>query len=81
MLIFNRRRGRLETAVMLGLEMRFPVPVRPGDELTRRQICVEKRRSKSRPGLGIVKSRTALSNAAGDEVMVMVSNFLVEVRA
>jgi len=32
MLIFSRRRGRLETAVMLGLEMRFPVPVRLGDE-------------------------------------------------
>ncbi|MEE8164211.1 MAG: hypothetical protein V3T64_01460 [Myxococcota bacterium] len=61
--------------------MRIPVPVRPGDELTLRQICVEKRNSKSRPGLGVVKSRIALSNAAGDEVMVMVSNFLVEVRA
>jgi acyl dehydratase len=42
--------------------------------------CVEKRLSLSRPGLGVVKSRTTLVNQAGAEVLVMESSYLVRCR-
>lgn len=79
-LIFSRFAERLRAAAMLGLKMRFPTPVRPADELTLRETCLDARPSRSRPGFGIVKSRTTLTNAAGEEVMVMQSSYLVERR-
>ena len=79
-LIFSRHPGKTRTAAMLGLKMRFPTPVRPDDELTLRQVCVDKRISRSRPELGIVKSRGSMVNAAGEEVMVTLSSYFVERR-
>jgi acyl dehydratase len=79
-LIFSRAPQRTRTAAMLGLKMRFPTPVRPGDELTLSDTCVDKRLSRSRPGLGIVKSRATMRNAEGEEVMVIQSTYLVERR-
>ena len=81
-LIFHRSGAHMKTAAMLGMdEVRFPTAVRPGDQLTLTQTILEKRRSKSRPQLGVVKSRSALRNAAGEPVMVMTSNFMVETRS
>ena len=60
--------------------MKFPVAVRPGDELTLLETCLDKRVSRSRPRYGIVKSRATLVNDAGIEVMVLQSSFLVERR-
>jgi acyl dehydratase len=79
-LIFSRDPSSLAVAAMLGLNLRFPNPVRPGDVLHLRDECVEKRLSSSRPGLGLVKSRTTLRNQADDEVMVMESSYLVRCR-
>ncbi len=79
-LVFSRHPERLATAAMLGLSLRFPAPVRPGDELRLLDECLEKRLSDSRPGLGIVKSRTALVNQAEEEVFVMESSYLVRCR-
>jgi acyl dehydratase len=79
-LIFSRSVPRLKTAAMLGLEVRFPVPVRPDEELTMSETFLEKRPSASRPSLGVVKSRTSLRNPRGDEVMRMESSYLVERR-
>ena len=79
-LIFSRHPHKLRTAAMLGLKMNFPVPVRPDDELTLRETCLDVRPSRSRPRYGIVKSRTTLTNDRGEEVMVMQSSYLVERR-
>jgi acyl dehydratase len=79
-LIFSRSEKRLRTAAMLGLEMRFPNPVRPDEELTLYEQVLDKRVSASRPGYGIVQSRTTLRNARGEDVMVMESSFLVDRR-
>jgi acyl dehydratase len=80
-LIFSRSAElKSKTAAMLGMKMRFPTPVRPGDELTLIDVCLDKRVSRSRPRYGIVKSQASLVNAAGAEVMVCQSSFLVERR-
>jgi len=80
-LIFHRGGGRIKTVAMLGMDdCRFPSPMRPGDEVTLTQTILEKRRSKSRPQLGIVKGRSAITNAAGEVLMVVVSNFMVQAR-
>jgi len=80
-LIFSRAaEKRSKAAAMLGMKVRFPTPVRPGDELALHETCLEKRVSRSRPRYGIVKSAASLRNAAGEEVMVMQSSFLVERR-
>jgi len=71
-LIYSKSDLKLHTAAMLGLTMRFPNPVR--------RVFLEKRESKSQPAYGIVKSRTTMRNAGGDDVMVMDSNFLVDRR-
>jgi acyl dehydratase len=80
-LIFSRSENKLRTAAMLGLEMRFPAPVRPDEELTLIEVFVSKRESNSRPAYGIVTSRSNMRNARGEDVMVMQSSFLVERRA
>jgi len=79
-LIFSRHPDKLRTVAMLGLKMRFPSPVRPDDELTLRQIHLDKRVSRSRPEYGIVKSRGSMVNRSGEEVMVSQSSHLVERR-
>lgn len=80
-LIYSRSDHKLRAAAMLGLEMRFPAPVRPDEELTLYEAFVDKRASESRPGYGIVTSRTRMRNARGEDVMVMESSYLVERRA
>jgi acyl dehydratase len=79
-LVFHKSGQPMAVAAMLGLELRFPTPVRPGDVLSLRDECLEKRLSKSRPGFGVVKSRSTLANQKGEEVFVMDANYLVQCR-
>jgi acyl dehydratase len=79
-LIFSRSSNQLKTAAMLGMQIKFPAPVRPGEELRLYETYLDKRVSNSRPGFGIVTSRSCLRNPQGADVMVMESNFLVERR-
>ncbi len=80
-LIFSRAAAlKSKTAAMLGMKVNFPAPVRPGDELTMFETCLDKRPSRSRPRYGIVKSRATMVNRAGQDVMVLQSSFLVERR-
>jgi acyl dehydratase len=58
-------------------EFRWPLPVRPGDELHLECEILEVRPSKSRPNQGILKVRTATLNQDGDAVQIMVANLLV----
>lgn len=61
-------------------ELRWPRPVRPGDELHVEAEILEVRASRSRPGEGYVKCRTTTVNQHGEPVQVLVINLLVRAR-
>src|SRR5438128_7160759 len=61
-------------------ELRWPRPVRPGDELRVESEVLEVRPSKSRPDLGLIKVRTTTLNQNGEAVQVAVGNLLVQHR-
>src|SRR5882762_3331040 len=58
-------------------ELRWPAPVRPGDELRVESEVLEVRPSKSRPDIGIIKLRTTTLNQNGVAVQVTVGNLMV----
>ena len=58
-------------------EMRWPRPVRPGDELRVETEVLEVRASKSRPDQGLIKVRTTTLNQNGEPVQVLVGNLIV----
>jgi len=61
-------------------ELRWVKPVYPGDELLVEMELIDKRRSKSRPGMGLTKTKQTVTNQHGEVVMTMVSNGLMRVR-
>jgi acyl dehydratase len=65
--------GFLHEASSLGApgvdEVRWMRPMRPGDDLTIKLTCIEKRESKSRPQVGLVRHDLEMSNAKGEIVM------------
>ena len=58
-------------------EFRWPLPVRPGDELHVESEVLEVRPSKSRPHQGLVKVRTTTKNQKDEVVQVSVGNLVV----
>ena len=58
-------------------EMRWPRPVRPGDELRIETEVLEIRESKSRPDIGFVKFRLTTLNQNGEAVQIGVCNLVV----
>ena len=60
--------------------LRWVKPVYPGDTLRCETEVLEKRRSASRPEMGLFKSRNRTFNQDGDLVLEMVSNGLVRTR-
>jgi len=58
-------------------ELRWTLPVRPGDELRVESEVLEVRQSKSRPNQGLVKVRTTTRNQNGEAVQVFVANLIV----
>ena len=58
-------------------ELRWPRPVRPGDELRVETEVLEIRPSKSRPEQGIVKVRVTTLNQAGEAVQIFTVNLVV----
>lgn len=60
--------------------LRWIKPVYPGDVLRVETELLEKRRSKSKPDLGLFKSRSRTINQHDEVVMEMVSNGLIRVR-
>lgn len=61
-------------------ELRWLRPVYPGDTLRCETELLEKRRSGSRPDMGIFKSRMTVFNQHDVAVMSMVSNGLIRTR-
>ena len=62
-------------------ELRWPRPVRPGDELHLHTEVLEARPSRSRPEHGLVKLRIATLDRADEAVQVLVGTLLVGRRA
>lgn len=58
-------------------ELRWPLPVRPGDQLRVDSEILDVRPSKSRPHLGLVKVRITTTNQNGEAVQVFVANIVV----
>ena len=61
-------------------QLRWVKPVYPGDTLRVETTILEKRRSKSRPDMGLFKSRGQTFNQNDELVLEMVSNGLIQVR-
>ena len=61
-------------------ELKWPRPVRPGDELHVEAEVLEVRSSATRPGQGYVKTRTTTLNQRGEPVQVLVMNLLATSR-
>ena len=61
-------------------QLRWKKPVYPGDTLRCESEVIEKRRSGSRPEMGIFKSHLIVFNQHGDPVMEMISNGLIRTR-
>lgn len=61
-------------------ELRWPKPVRPGDELRVESEILEVRTSKSRPDQGIVKVRITTFNQHDESVQASVVNLVVQCR-
>jgi acyl dehydratase len=62
-------------------ELRWPRPVRPGDELRVESEVLDIRPSKSRPEIGIVKVKVTTLNQEGAAVQTYVANLVVKRRA
>ena len=58
-------------------EMRWPRPVRPGDELRVESEILEVRISKSRSDQGVIKVRTTTLNQNDEPVQVFTGNLIV----
>ena len=64
--------GRAASAGSPGVEnIRWLGPVRPGDTITYRRVILESRPSGSRPGIGLLRSRSEALNQHGELVMTM----------
>ncbi len=60
--------------------IRWPRPVRPGDVLRVRQRVVSKRRSRTRPDVGLLDSELVLVNQHGEPVMEWDATLLFRLR-
>jgi len=58
-------------------ELRWPIPVFPGDELRIESEILELRPSKSRPDRGLMKLRTLTLNQNGEAVQELIANAMV----
>lgn len=61
-------------------ELRWMKPVYPGDTLRCESELIEKRRSKSKPDMGLTKSKTTVFNQNDEPVMSLIANGLIRVR-
>jgi acyl dehydratase len=61
-------------------ELRWIKPVYPGDTLRMESTLLEKRRSASRPEMGITKTRSIVFNQHDEPVLSVIANALIRVR-
>ena len=66
----ERERALRSAGVSLGFEdLSWPRPVRPGDTLHAFMTGMDKRESSSRPGWGLVRCRSEMTNGDGELVL------------
>ena len=65
------------TCVFSLSELRWPKPVRPGDELHVEGEILETRASRSNPRQGLIKVKTSTINQHGEAVQISVGNLVV----
>lgn len=58
-------------------DLRWPHPAYPGDTLSVEIELLDKRESKSRPDVGIIRSRWSVFNQRDEAVMTVISNGLI----
>ena len=58
-------------------ELRWPTPLRPGDELRLEGEIMEVRPSRTKPGQGLMRVRTTTLNREGQAVQTMIANLVV----
>jgi acyl dehydratase len=81
MLVENMKNNRQAGLGSPGIdELRWLRPVFPGDVLRCETEVLEKRRSQSRPDMGLFKSRLVVFNRDDVPVMTMISNGMISVR-
>ena len=61
-------------------ELRWLLPVRPGDRLTLRATVQDSRVSRSKPDRGLVTTRVEMVNQVGDAVLALVAINLIRLR-
>jgi acyl dehydratase len=61
-------------------ELRWPAPVRPGDYLRLRTEIVDRRRSRTKPDRGLVRTRAELLNQQDQTVLSLVAMNLIGLR-
>jgi len=61
-------------------ELKWPNAVRPGDELRLEIEILEARRSKSRPGYGIIRIRNVTKNQRDEVVQSFMANTMLPTR-
>jgi len=82
MRLFVQRLNFAEGAIGLGVdELRWPDAVRPGDVLTVETEILHRRRSRSKPGYGIIRLRNVTTNQRGEIVQTMLGSAMVPRRA
>ena len=62
-------------------EVRWLIPIRPGDALTLRATVVETRASSSRPDMGFVRFMFELHNQTGEQAMTLTTSLMIGRRA
>lgn len=81
MRLFVQTLNFAEGAIGLGVdELRWPHAVRPGDVLAVETEILDVRRSRSRPGYGIIRLRNVTTNQHGEVVQTMMANAMVPSR-
>ena len=82
MRLFVQTLNFAEGAIGLGVDgLRWPNAVRPGDVLTVETKILKLRRSRSRPGHGIVRLRSVTTNQRGEVVQTMLASAMVPRRS
>ena len=82
MRLFVQTLNFAEGAVGLGVdELRWPNAVRPGDVLTVETEILDLRRSRSKPGYGIIRLRNVTTNQRGEVVQTMLASAMMPRRA
>jgi len=82
MRLFMQTLNFTQGAIGLGVdELRWPNPVRPGDTLRVETEIIDRRRSRSKPGYGIIRLRNVTTNQHGEIVQTMFANAMVPCRA